>query len=207
MAFGKWLRGLRRLCGPAWWYSLTCLAALSAGVVRAEPAPAEVSAAMPNAALVGAARLRVWGFEVYDARLWAPPGARLAGAFTGQPGPLPTQAFALELRYLRSFDAADIARRSVDEMRRGVAIDEAQSQRWQAAMRTAFRDVKPGDRITGIFRPGNERAGTAAGASFAFNGVATGEIRDGNFAPLFFGIWLAPTTSEPAMRQALLGQP
>jgi hypothetical protein len=34
-----------------------------------------------------------------------------------------------------------------------------------------------------------------------------GDIRDAEFARLFFGIWLSPRSSEPAMRQALLGTP
>lgn len=148
-----------------------------------------MQAALPDAVLVGTTRLRVWGFEVYDAALWAAPGFRPA-AYASQP-------FALELRYLRDFTRADIARRSIDEMRRSAAIDEAKSQRWQEALRAAFPDVKTGDRITGIHRPGS--------ASFFTNGQPTGEIRDGDFAALFFGIWLSPKTSEPAMRQALLG--
>ncbi|MDB5894199.1 MAG: hypothetical protein JWQ88_1730 [Rhodoferax sp.] len=168
---------------------------------RAEQPPAEVVKVLPSAALVGSARLRVWGFEVYDARLWAAPGVQPVLPPVQQPA-----LFALELRYLRAFSASEIARRSVDEMRRGASIDDAESERWQAAMRAVFRDVKPGDRITGIYRPAGDGVGPAA-ASFAFNGAPTGEIRDGQFAPLFFGIWLAPTTSEPAMRQALLGRP
>ena len=36
------------------------------------------------------------------------------------------------------------------------------------------------------------------------NGKPTGEIRDAEFARLFFGIWLSPKTSEPELRAALL---
>jgi len=32
-----------------------------------------------------------------------------------------------------------------------------------------------------------------------------GEVKDAEFARRFFGIWLAPSTSEPALRQTLLG--
>ncbi|WP_239467123.1 chalcone isomerase family protein [Rhodoferax koreense] len=160
----------------------------------AQPAPAEVRAALPDAVAVGSTRLRVWGFAVYDATLWAAPGFR--------PEAYATQAFALELRYLRDFASADIARRSIDEMRRSASIDEARSQRWQAAMRAAFPDVKAGDRITGFYRPAGAEA---AVARFTFNGQPAGEIRDGDFAPLFFGIWLSAKTSEPAMREALIG--
>ena len=58
-------------------------------------------------------------------------------------------------------------------------------------------DIKKGDRVMGLNRPG-------LGAQFLVNGKPTGDIRDTEFARLFFGIWLAPNTSEPALRAALL---
>ncbi len=65
-------------------------------------------------------------------------------------------------------------------------------------MRRVFPDVEPGDRLLGVHRPGE-------GVAFFYNGQLRGEIRDPEFARLFFGIWLSPRSSEPAMRQALLG--
>jgi hypothetical protein len=40
---------------------------------------------------------------------------------------------------------------------------------------------------------------------FSFNGKPIGEIKDPEFARLFFGIWLSPQTSAPEMRRELLG--
>jgi hypothetical protein len=40
---------------------------------------------------------------------------------------------------------------------------------------------------------------------FFHNSRPTAQIRDAEYARLFFGIWLAPQTSAPAMRTALLG--
>ena len=105
--------------------------------------------------------------------------------------------FALELAYLRSFRAADIAKRSLQEMRRAGTFDAAQAQRWQSALQRVLPDVKPGDRLVGINRPGQ-------GLAFVLNGKPQGEIADPQLAALFFAIWLGDKTSEPAMRQALL---
>ena len=58
--------------------------------------------------------------------------------------------------------------------------------------------MRAGDRITGVHLPGE-------GARFFVNGRLQGELRDADFARLFFGIWLSPRTSEPALREALLG--
>ena len=98
---------------------------------------------------------------------------------------------------MRSFRAADIAKRSLQEMRRAGTFDAAQAQRWQSALQRVLPDVKPGDRLVGINRPGQ-------GLAFVLNGKPQGEIADPQLATLFFAIWLGDKTSEPAMRQALL---
>lgn len=177
------------------WQSLGCTLALAfAGPVTANTgsaAPPTVSAALAEKQAVASTRLRVWGFEVYDARLWARTGFELT-RFEDQP-------FALELAYLRGFKGADIARRSIDEMRQTGALDEADATRWLAAMTALFPDVQKGDRITGVHIPG-------AGARFYFNDRLLGEVSEDRFSRRFFGIWLSERTSQPRMRDALLAQ-
>lgn len=164
-------------------------AATASTATSASPVPAEVLQALPQAEALGQTRLRVWGFQIYDARLWVAPGFR-AQRFD-------QHAAALELTYLRAFAAADIAARSITEMRRSADISAAQAAQWQKDMQRVFPDIKQGDRLLGVHKPG-------VGASFWFNGKPAGEIADPAFARLFFGIWLSPQTSEPAMRTALL---
>ncbi len=156
--------------------------------VDAEFSRPEMSAlkgAVPSAPV----RLRVWGFEVYDARLWTPAGFRhrYAAQFP----------FALELQYLRRLEGAAIASRSIDEMRRVGSFSDAQAQHWLTAMRELFPNVGAGERITGINLPG-------VGAEFWVNGQRVGMVKDETFARLFFGIWLDERTSEPKMRAQLL---
>jgi hypothetical protein len=61
--------------------------------------PAELQDVLPLAKLIGQARLSVWGFKIYDARLWSPPGLN--------PRNFASQPMALDLAYLRDFTAAD----------------------------------------------------------------------------------------------------
>lgn len=82
-------------------------------------------------------------------------------------------------------------------MRREGPLDDADAMRWQDQLRAVLPDVRPGDRLTGLHRPG-------AGVMFLVNGRLAGEISDPRFGARFFGIWLAPTTSAPALREALL---
>jgi hypothetical protein len=148
-----------------------------------------LATALQSKQVVGSARLRVWGFEVYDARLFA--GPRFDSArFAEQP-------LALELSYLRNLKGPAIAERSLDEMRDLETIAPAQAETWLAAMRGLFPDVKKGDRITGVHQPGR-------GALFYLNDRLLGEVADTQFSRLFFGIWLSPKTSQPAMRETLL---
>lgn len=139
---------------------------------------------------VGAALLKVFGFEVYQARLWAEPGF--------QAERYDQYRVALELAYLRNFDGAAIAQRSLKEMQRLEPLNEAQGRQWLADMTRLFPDVRKGDRITGTYLPGR-------GVSFQLNDRPLGEVSDTAFARLFMGIWLSPRTSEPEMRRQLVG--
>ena len=166
----------------------TATAAVAQGV--GEP-PAEVRAALPGARLQGQMRFRWFGLTVYDTRLWVAGEPISAQDYATRP-------FALELVYARKLGGADIAERSVDEMRRIDRIEDRQAGDWRAAMVAAFPDVVSGDRLTGLHQPGR-------GARFFHNARPTRDVADAEFARLFFGIWLSPRSPEPALRQALLG--
>jgi len=155
----------------------------------ATSAPSEVAQALPQAEIVGTGRLRYLFWDVFDAALWAPPGFA-AKQYIEHP-------FALELRYLRKLSGAALVASSLQEMRRVRGLDTAKEEAWSAAMRSAFPDVEPGDRITGEHRPG-------VGARFYFNGRLRAVVDDADFSRAFFGIWLSPDTSEPRLRNALL---
>ncbi|MEO7400238.1 MAG: chalcone isomerase family protein [Polaromonas sp.] len=159
--------------------------------------PAAPVLPLPGVRPAGQGTLRFLGFEIYQARLWVSPGF--------QPDDYAAQPLALELVYQRDFTARDIARRSIEEMRRVAPFTAQQAARWQEALQSALPDVKAGDRLTGLYRPG-------AGAVFQMQGRTVGEVADAEFARLFFGIWLSPQTSEPRLRQELItartaGQP
>ena len=138
----------------------------------------------------GTARMNFWGFNVYDAELWVDSSFR---AQDWRRVPL-----VLELRYLRAFKGQDIAKRSLDEMRRQTSLSDELAQRWLEDMTMAFGDIQAGDRLAGVYQPNK-------GVRFYANGVFRRDMADPEFARLFMGIWLSDRTSEPKMRQALLG--
>lgn len=150
---------------------------------------AEATEAAETWPLVGQGQMRFFGLLIYDIRLRAPqrPGTSWW-----------TAPLALELSYARKLQGREIARRSLQEMQRQQSIEPAQAQRWLAEMEAAFPDVRAGDRLGGRHDP--ER-----GARFFVNGAPGRQVDDPLFSRLFFGIWLSPQTSEPALRQQLLG--
>jgi hypothetical protein len=172
--------------------AVLCWPSVHARAERPAARPPELSQAAGELTLRGHARFRFWGFEVYDASLWTGPSFDAASPHS--------QVLALELRYLRDFAGKDIAERSLKEMRRVDAINAEQEKRWLTEMQRVFPDIRKGDRLLGVQRPGQA-------AVFWFNGQLRGEVADPEFARRFFGIWLSPRTSEPALRQALLGMP
>lgn len=145
---------------------------------------------LPGSRLQGEATMRFLGFGVYHAKLWTLPDFKV--------GQSAEQPLVLELHYLRDLNGRAIAERSLQEMQRAGPLPEATAKRWLHDMQRLFPDVKAGDRISGQHLPGQ-------GVSFWHNDRPAGQINDPWFARLFFGIWLAPTTSEPDMRLALLG--
>jgi hypothetical protein len=151
--------------------------------------PSEVAAELPRARLSGGGRLTFFGLQVYDARLWVTSDFK-AASFEQAP-------IALELVYARKLVGSLIADRSLEEIRSQSEPAPEKAARWLASMKQIFPDVASGDRLTGVHVPDSA-------ARFFLNGKFVGEIRDAEFARLFFGIWLSPRTSEPKLRNALL---
>lgn len=184
----------RALCAALISLPWTLMATTSALSAPAAPpvAPEELRELLPDARLQGSGVLRFFGLRVYEARLWTAP--------TFQPEDYAAQRLGLVLSYDRRLEGAAIAERSIAEMRRVGSFTEAQAQQWLTLMKQAFPDVQPGDRLLGW----HDGQGLVR---FFYNGRLTVETRDKRYAQLFFGIWLAPQSSAPALRQSLLNLP
>jgi Chalcone isomerase-like len=152
--------------------------------------PTDVATSLPSADFAGKGKLTFFGLEVYESSLWVAPN------FKGLD--FDKHNFALELHYLRNFTAADIAKRSLEEMQRIEQVPEQKALLWTKTLSELLPNVRKGDRLIGAHKPG-------FGATFWLNGKRIGEVRDDEFSRQFFAIWLSPKTSEPKLRMALLG--
>ena len=145
--------------------------------------------ALPGARLVGSGELKVWGLSIYGARLWS-----AVAPFDEQ------QPFALEITYHRAVSRDRLVTISLEEIQRlsGGDLTAAQLAQWQAQMQQAFVDVRAGERITGVYLPGQ-------GCRFYVGERLQHAVRDEAFARAFFAIWLDPRSRNPELRQQLLG--
>jgi len=149
--------------------------------------------ALPEAQLVGGGEMRIFGFAIYDAQLWS--AASAPGEAVAMRAP-----FALQLTYKRSISREDLVAASLKEIRRlaDQELDPLLLKRWAQEMNAAFVDVQNGDRITGVFLPGE-------GARFYVGATLQHVVTDQAFAQAFFSIWLDSRTRNPGLRAQLLG--
>lgn len=169
-------------------YRCVALVAAACLCLHAQPARAGCLDDVEQGHLVGAGRLCLFGFCLYEAQLW---GAGAPASFA-----LP---FALRLTYEVHVKRARLVSTGLDEIRRlaGAPIPTPILSEWSEDLERALPDVAPGDTLCAVFLP-------RQGVRFYANGKATAQIADPAFARAFFGIWLDPGTRAPALREQLL---
>jgi hypothetical protein len=136
-----------------------------------------------QAEALGQGRLTYWGFTLYDARLYASKE--------------PKGGIALDIQYLRKFEAKDLTKQTLDELKK-LGTSDTQRAEWADPLAKAFKTVQVGDSITAIKKP-------QGSTKFFYNGQFVTEISGESFSQAFFGIWLHPKTSVPKLRKSLLG--
>lgn len=149
--------------------------------------------ALPDARLSGSGEMRLFGFSIYNAKLWSPR------PMNGEP-PGADVPFALELTYSRAIGRDDLVEASLKEIRRlsPNPMSPELIARGKSEMQQAFVDVGPGDRITGVNVPGE-------GARFYVGDKLQYVVKDEAFVNAFFAIWFDPRTRSPELRARLLG--
>lgn len=136
-----------------------------------------------QAEVVGEGRLVYWGFNLYDAQLFASKESQ--------------GGYALDLQYLRQFEAQDLYKQTLEEMEK-MGVTKEKRALWDQQLSKAFKTVKKGDSITAIKKSRDL-------TQLFHNGLLISEIRGEELSKAFFGIWLHPRTSVPKLRQSLLG--
>ncbi len=156
--------------------------------LHARAGTAEIRAAIPDPARLGAVTFRWFGLPLYDAALYTTGG----GAFNWR-APL-----ALKLVYARDIPAETLVRATLMELRRmeGARADHAAIGR---KLGPCFRNVGPGDRFTAI-------AESTDAVTLWFNGARTCELSHPGIRERFLGIWLSDDSRSARLSRRLRGE-
>lgn len=138
--------------------------------------------------LVGKGEMHKLFWHVYDTSLKTPTGSYD-----------PSKPYALENTYHMDFSDVELAERSIKEMRLHAEFTDAQAADWLAQLVALWPDVNEGDRIRAKAFPGER-------VMFYHNATRLGSIDDAAFVKPFMDIWLGENSSEPDLRNALLGK-
>lgn len=135
---------------------------------------------------VGEARMEYLFWDVYDATLYTP-----SGSYTAKQTPV-----KFTLTYLRDFDAKDIVKATKEQWQH---LGKPQlSERYADKLLSIWPNIKKGESLTLL----TDKQGHS---TFFHNDNQIGRIDDAAFAEDFLAIWLSENTSEPSIRNQLLG--
>jgi Chalcone isomerase-like len=174
-------------------------ASVLAGVLLAGIAPLDAFAfdaaaivreTIPQARVQGEGELRMYGFHIYNAKLYVGPTGLSSTQVTSKP-------FALDIEYARDFRGAAIAKKGREQMDELGLASKTQTANWEKQLAGLFPDVRAGDHLVAIYMP-------ARGTTFYADDTRLGTIPGDDFAKAFFAIWLDPRTAAPGLRNALL---
>lgn len=141
--------------------------------------------------VVGKGELSWLGFSIYHASLLTPDGKFQN---LNQTSPI-----ALAITYQRDIDASDLAEKTVEEWERLGIFKGDERLLWGKRLANIWPDVKPQDNITTLVTPDNK-------TRFYHNDRLLVVLDEPGFGKALLSIWLDPETSEPELREQLIGK-
>ncbi len=173
----------------------TCLAWSAILPVAAAEFGPKVSLSDTPLVLQGAGTASYMFWDVYDAALYAPPGAGEAAIAAAE------VPMSLVLAYHRPVAVEDIRKATWAALDRQYdAADRAAIRPKIDAIQNAMVDVGEGDRYRLDWQPERRRL------VLHLNGVTRFESDDAELARAYFGIWLGQPPLSDKLRRALLSQ-
>lgn len=136
---------------------------------------------------VGKAKFSVLFWDIYQSRLLSP-----SGRFEKT-----KKNYIFEITYLRDISKNDLLARTVEQWQH-LSFDKEQYQGYITKLEDLWPNIKAGNSLSLWVKPNT--------SEFYFNNQYIGAIDDDSFGELFLAIWLSPETSQPKLRQQLLGE-
>jgi len=186
---------LKRVLGPA-----ILVLALGAGAAQARECKGvsfadQIQVEGGSLALngLGLRQATVFKVNVYIAALYVAKTSNDPKALLGA-----DTSSAMILHFVRNVAAGDLKKGWTEGFEKN-AKDELPALEERIAMLTGWMaDVKAGERLTFIYKPGS-------GVQVDVNGVVKGTVKGDDFAKAFLSIWLGADPPNPGIKAGLLG--
>ena len=137
--------------------------------------------------IIGEGTLKVFFMEIYDLRLIAD-----SPTFSWQ------NKFKLDFIYTRDLKKDSVIESSIKELRRQSSVSESDIESWQGYLEQSIKPVQEGTHATVLWNPEGH-------ITFHYENYEPTTIKDEGFARAFLNIWLGEETSQPKLRDELLG--
>ncbi|MGJ8682511.1 chalcone isomerase family protein [Paraglaciecola sp.] len=139
---------------------------------------------------VGKTQFSVLFWDIYNSTLYTKTG-RYSDINTSSP-------LVFEIEYLKDITAEDLIQRTIQQWQH-LEYSETSYQAFISPLRSIWPDIKSGDKLALLVQ--NEQS------FFYFNNAQIGLVPGKEFSQMFLDIWLSPKTSQPKLRNELLGIP
>lgn len=136
---------------------------------------------------LGAGAMRFMWWDIYQAEFYAATPHY-------QPGQWPQ---ALKLTYQKNISKQELINATADQWQH-LKLKHPRQADWLTTLATFWPDIHSGDELILLVTPQGV-------SEFYFNQLLIGSISEPEFGQHFLAIWLDSATSEPALRQQLLG--
>lgn len=104
---------------------------------------------------------------------------------------------ALKITYYKSISSQALVEATSEQWQQ-LGYNPENIQRWLQPLQKIWPDVESGDQLTLLVT-------SEANSEFYYGDALIGKIKDPTFGQAFLSIWLSEQTSEPALRNQLLG--
>jgi hypothetical protein len=159
---------------------------VASNVFASKPVVANVQSSA-GLKLVGQAQMRWFMFPLYRVSLKTADGRYQENQYPQM----------LDILYLRTIDKQDLLTATDNQWIR-LGVPQAKRKLWISQLGKLWPTIKKGDRLAFQVNPDGYNY-------FIYNGKRIGGVADKQFGKSFLDIWLSPKTSQPGIRQRLIG--
>jgi hypothetical protein len=128
--------------------------------------------------------------------VWDIYNSQLATSTGKYPPATQSDTLIYTINYQRDISSKELVERTIEQWNH-LKISKDIYSPYINILNDIWPDIKKGDSLALV--------SNAAGSGFYYNDDLVGSIANTDFSPLFLSIWLSEKTSEPALRQKLLG--